>query len=113
MRWLTLLALVPIAAFAFQAKPKPAPAARPSFANHVLPFIKKHCLDCHTGQYAEDGIDLSKIKTAKDAIDSLTMMKKAARQATSKQMPPKDYSKQPSDEARKSFAAWIAAQKRS
>jgi len=99
-----------MAAFAVQSKPQKAPT--PSFAVHVLPYMKNYCLSCHTGEYAADGIDLSKIKTAKDAINSLNMMKKSAKYSSNKAMPPKTEKKQPTDNERKMFAAWISAQKK-
>lgn len=113
MRWLALFALVPIAAFAFQAKPaKKQPAAKPSFSAHVAPYLKKYCLSCHTGEYAADKIDLSKIKTASDATKSLSIMKKAAKVSTNKSMPPKENAVQPTAAERKMFADWINAQKK-
>src|SRR5262245_24587361 len=40
------------------AKPDSPPAEDPAFKAKVLPFIKKYCLECHSGEKAKGGLTL-------------------------------------------------------
>ena len=40
-----------------------ASAAPPNYQDHVLPILKKHCLNCHNADEAEADLDLSTLKT--------------------------------------------------
>ena len=92
-------------AVGFQSK-----SAKPTFAKDVQPLIKKNCLACHTGAYAADKVDLSKIKTEADAKKNLKLLKKAWSEVEAGKMPPKGAPK-PSAVHKKSFGTWIKAQK--
>lgn len=112
MRWFAVLALLPVVAFAFGPKPGPKPSpAKPTFATNVLPFMKKYCVGCHTGQYASDGVDLGKVKTAADAKKALATMKKAAHEVSKSKMPPSNATVKPTEAERKAFSDWVKAQK--
>jgi uncharacterized membrane protein len=114
MRWITLLALVPFVALAFQAHPKmskPAPVAKPTFDKAVKSFVTKYCLSCHTGSKAADGVDLSKVKTADDAQKMARIMRKSVREVNEKSMPPADAKPKPTAAERKSFADWVGTLK--
>ena len=52
-------------AVVFAAEPAKRPAAAPQpFETAVLPFVKRYCLDCHSGADAERGVQLDKYRTA-------------------------------------------------
>jgi cytochrome c551/c552 len=104
MRWLAILALIPISAFAFQGK---APAQKPTFEKSVAPFIKKYCVSCHAGPYAPDGVDYSKIKSVADANKERALLKKGVKYINNKKMPPKT-ALQPKPAEVKAFSDWVA-----
>lgn len=104
MRWLTILALIPISAFAFQGG---AGAQKPTYDKSVAPFIKKYCVGCHAGPYAPDGVDYSKIKTKADAVKEIALLKKGVKYIQNKKMPPKT-ALQPKPAEVKAFTDWVA-----
>lgn len=103
MRWLALLALIPITAFAFQGGAK----AKPTYEKSVAPYLKNYCVSCHAGPYAPDGIDYSKIKSKEDAVKEIKNLQKGAKYANAKKMPPKN-AKQPTAAETKAFSDWVA-----
>ncbi len=78
------------------------------FWNEKLkPFFKKHCVDCHSGEEAEAGIDLS-------IVDEHTPLEKQRPRWNQIRglveigaMPPPDYKDLPSMELREEIADWI------
>lgn len=103
MRWLVFLALIPISAGAFQGTAAP----KPTYDKSVAPFLKKYCLGCHTGKFAADGVDLSKIKSKADAIKERKLLQKGAKYLNAKKMPPKT-APQPTAAEAKAFSDWVA-----
>lgn len=74
---------------------------------HLKPFFKTYCVDCHSGEGAEAGIDLS-------AVDEKTELEKQRPRWNQIRglieigaMPPPDHDQQPSLELREEIAAWI------
>lgn len=102
MKVLAALALVPVVALGFQG------SAKPTFAKNVGPFLKKNCVSCHSGPYAADKVDFSKITTEAEAVRQLKLLKKSAGQVKNKSMPPKG-SVMPTDADRKAFTDWVSA----
>src|SRR5437762_2276612 len=66
------------------------PAEDPAFKAKVLPFIKKYCLDCHSGEKAKGGLTLegytSEAHARKDRKNWLAVQHVLA----SGEMPPKN-----------------------
>jgi len=86
------------------AKP---PAEDPAFKAKVLPFIKKYCLDCHSGDKAKGGLTLegyvSEAHARKDRKNWLAVQHVIA----SGEMPPKK-KPQPTKDEKEFFLNWIA-----
>ena len=62
------------------------------FSERILPFVNNHCLDCHTGDGAEGGVDLSRFETEADAIEDLEVWSKVLKAVQRNEMPPPDES---------------------
>jgi len=106
MKWpVFILVAASLAAFGFQAKPKP------TFAKNVQPMIKKNCFGCHSGPTAADKIDFAKIKTEADAKKQLTLLKNSMRQLQRAKMPPPGSVPQPTKAEIAAFSEWLKAQK--
>jgi hypothetical protein len=80
-------------------------AAPPDFDRSVLPILASRCLECHTGEDAKGGLDLSRQKTASKVIvagklDQSEMWKRVV----AHEMPPK---KPLSDGEQAILKAWI------
>ncbi len=90
------------------AQPKSAapPAEDPAFKAKVLPFIKKYCLDCHSGEKAKGGLTLegyvSEAHARKDRKNWLAVQHVIA----AGEMPPKN-KPQPTREEKEFFITWI------
>jgi cytochrome c5 len=104
-----LIAVFAVAATAMFVTVSAKPA-KPSFTKDVVPTFKKFCYKCHTGPYAPDKIDLSKIKTDADAKKSLAMLKKSLAEMKKGAMPPKGNPKH-SPAQLKAFETWLKTQK--
>ncbi len=97
---------------AARAQTTKSPEARAAedvkFWNEKLkPFFQKHCVDCHSGDEAEAGIDLA-------TVDENTPLEKQRPRWNQVRglieigaMPPPDYKDLPSMELREEIAAWI------
>ena len=90
----------------------PAPAAPvedPTFKTKVLPFVKKYCLDCHSGDKAKGGLTLegyvSEAHARKDRKNWLAMQHVIA----SGEMPPaKSKTPKPTKDEKEFILDWIA-----
>jgi hypothetical protein len=87
------------------AVPPPMPED-PNFRAKVLPFIKKYCLDCHSGERAKGGLTLegyiSEAHARKDRKNWLAVQHVIA----SGEMPPKN-KPQPTKEEKEFVIGWI------
>lgn len=73
----------------------------------LKPFFNKHCVDCHSGEEAEAGIDLA-IVDEKTPLDKQRARWNQVRGLIEiGAMPPPDYKDLPSMELREEIAAWI------
>jgi hypothetical protein len=89
------------------AQPQPkAPAEDPAFKAKVLPFLKKYCMDCHSGEKAKGGLTLegytSEAQARKDRKNWLAMQHVIA----GGEMPPKN-KPQPTKDEKEFFLTWI------
>ncbi|MBN9122741.1 MAG: DUF1592 domain-containing protein [Planctomycetes bacterium] len=88
------------------APPAKEPAEDPAFKAKVLPFIKKYCLDCHSGEKAKGGLTLegyvSEAHARKDRKNWLAVQHVTA----SGEMPPKN-KPQPTKDEKEFFINWI------
>ncbi len=92
------------------APPAPAaPTEDPTFKTKVLPFVKKYCLDCHSGDKAKGGLTLegyvSEAHARKDRKNWLAMQHVIA----SGEMPPaKSKTPKPTKDEKEFILDWIA-----
>lgn len=80
----------------------------PDFERDVIPFIKKHCLECHEGPEAEEGFDLAAHldeSTARAAFDDWDYLRERVLDGD---MPPRSRPR-PGGAEVESFLAWIDA----
>jgi hypothetical protein len=85
---------------------KPATAEDGSFEREIAPFLKKHCLDCHSGEEPEGEVALEDFKDAAAiAADQKTWQRVIAMLQTGA-MPPQD-APQPMDADRRKVVAWV------
>lgn len=108
-RLIIAVATLAVAAVVFSQGGAVASApAKPTFAKHVSPFLKKFCVGCHTGANAPDKVDFSKVKTEADAKKYSKWMTEGAHEVAEKKMPPKGMV-MPSANESKMFQAWVKA----
>ena len=69
------------------------------FEKRVRPFIKNYCLECHTGDDGEGGVNLSKFETLEHVGEDLESWADVLRAIEQKEMPPSD-ANQPKPDAR-------------
>jgi hypothetical protein len=75
--------------------------------NDVLPLLEKHCFDCHTGDSAEAGVDLTRFESLQNVRDSVSVWEQVRGLVRIGAMPPPDSSSLPTDAERNQVAAWI------
>ena len=81
--------------------------ARKTFKEHVEPFVKTYCTKCHGGGRAKANVNFE--VDLKDPGRGTAFMhwKKAVANVRVHDMPPEDAAKQPTEEERLQFIAWI------
>ncbi len=60
------------------------------FAQKVVPFLKEHCVSCHSGEQAEAGIPFDKYKDSANVQQEYELWEKVIRLVNERQMPPAD-----------------------
>jgi hypothetical protein len=68
------------------------------FTANVRPFLVTYCVDCHSGDEAEGGLDLDRYADSANVQDDYELWEKAVRLIQDRQMPPPD-ADQPTSEA--------------
>lgn len=86
----------------------PTPSARQStgFSTAVLPFLRKNCLGCHSGDEAANGFDMSIYQTESEARKVPAVWERVARKLSTGQMPPPGVPKPPQGDI-DAVLAWI------
>lgn len=103
-RWSHLRALAALASAA--VIPLILRPSGPSFEQDVVPFLKKHCLECHEGPEAEEGFDLSAYldeASARAAFDDWDYLRERVLDG---EMPPRSRPR-PGGAEVESFLGWI------
>ncbi len=91
----------------FAAEPVKSPvAAAPSFDAGVRPFVKRYCLDCHTGADAQQGVQLDKYRTAAAVLDDRQTWHEVLKVLRTHKMPPED-SPRPKAAEVEAVTAWL------
>ena len=89
------------------------PAAEPAtpaatYDRTIKPFIATYCSACHDAKKHKGDIDFASVGDGGDALAHLPLWRAAWAQLAAKDMPPTD-EKQPADDERRAFAAWLVA----
>jgi hypothetical protein len=84
------------------------PASAPAFETKVLPFVKRYCLDCHSGADAERGISLDKYRTTVAVLKDQATWAKVLKMISAHKMPPEGSSR-PKDKEVEVVKAWLEA----
>ena len=93
----------------FAAEPAKLPAAVDQFFDATaLPFIKRYCLDCHSGTDAERRVYLDKYRTAAAVAEDRATWRKVLSMLRAHKMPPND-SRRPNDKEYDAVIAWLEA----
>ena len=87
---------------------QPLAAASQAFDTAVLPFVKRYCLDCHSGTDAERGVQLEKYRTAAAVSDDRATWGKVLGMLRARKMPPEG-SRRPKDEEYDAVITWLEA----
>ncbi|MEL7496127.1 MAG: DUF1592 domain-containing protein [Planctomycetota bacterium] len=72
----------------------------------IKPLMETHCVDCHSGNSADAGLDLSKYETIKDLLNARKSWEKVRVRVAAREMPPED-SDPLSDQEHQTFLKWI------
>lgn len=80
-----------------------------SFRQHVLPYLKTYCLDCHGNEEPEAMLDLSGYASAADVGEAHQTWAIVLERIEAGEMPPKNAAEQPTIEQRNTIVEWIKA----
>lgn len=61
-----------------------------SYQEQIVPFLKKHCIECHGGKKVKGKVDFTKIKTLDDARTEYKIFESGLELIHEKEMPPED-----------------------
>ncbi len=100
-----LLVALACAAEALAGSKKPDPDPE-DFSQLVQPFVRKHCAECHSGEYAEAGVDLEACKSLEQVRKDRPTWERVLRMVRGGQMPPSDSPRPPKDDTA-AVVAWI------
>lgn len=111
--WSSFLALVGLVTWleserVFCAEPFPEPLEH-QFTSDVLPFVKTFCFDCHGTTKQEGKLNLSADTTITALTKNSRTWELVLERLVAGEMPPTEFPRQPSSEARKSAVAGIKA----
>jgi hypothetical protein len=85
---------------------KPAPSPDAIFTSQIVPFLKKHCLECHSSKTPDSEIQFDTYKTAAAIEADAKTWQRVLEMLQSSAMPPDDRP-QPTAEERKRIVEWI------
>jgi len=75
----------------------------------MLPFVKRYCLDCHSGGDAERGIRLDKYRAGAAMSSDAATWRKVLDMLRARKMPP-DGNLRPTEEEYRTVASWLEAE---
>ncbi len=76
-------------------------ARQQKLEDRVLPFLKTHCVDCHSAESQEGGIVIDSLSTVNQLLQERKTWERVYRMINAGAMPPADYAAQPTDDSRK------------
>ena len=86
--------------------------AMKTYKDKVAPFINTYCARCHTGNRQKGGVTFSMVLKNPESPSFFLLWKRVSLQVKTRDMPPEDADKQPSEQERKVVTDWIAGMKR-
>lgn len=84
-------------------------APRPGQGADFRQFVETHCADCHDGEGAEAGLDLSRFPDEAAVMQDRSVWRLVYDKLESRQMPPPKQESQPTDAERTEMLEWIEA----
>lgn len=103
---MSLLAWIAVGLVALIAAQFPHEPVRAEFDRDVVPFLKTHCLDCHSGDNPEDELDLEPFLDEAVAREEAAEWRKIRKLIQTRKMPPGSRSRPPRQH-RKLVAQWV------
>jgi hypothetical protein len=103
LRW-SLLLLGSLMAVAVRADV--TPERERVFGPEIAPLLKKYCLDCHSGDSAENDLHLDAFQSTRQVFDARNVWLKVLSRVRESEMPPKD-AEQPTKEERQRLVTWL------
>jgi hypothetical protein len=79
---------------------------RPTMEHAIGPFVQAYCIDCHSGDSAEAGLDFDKLLAAPSVPHRRLQWERAVQRIEAGEMPPADMT-QPEDVERNAALAWL------
>jgi len=79
---------------------------RPTMEHAIGPFVEAYCIDCHSGDSAEAGLDFDKLLAAPSVPHRRLQWQRAVDRITAGEMPPPDMT-QPEGAERDAALAWL------
>lgn len=76
------------------------------YNDQVKPLLNKHCVDCHSGETADAGLDLSKFDSIKQLLNARKAWNKVRVRVAAKEMPPEE-SDPLNDSDHQKLLAWV------
>ncbi|MEO1999487.1 MAG: hypothetical protein ABGZ17_29935, partial [Planctomycetaceae bacterium] len=87
--------------------PRPQPASNDVFHDRVLPFLKKHCIDCHGAEEPMAGLTFHNVTSPDEVTGKRKRWEKILKLLRFQVMPPEDHDVQPSPAEREAAVAWL------
>ncbi len=81
--------------------------ARRAFREHITPFVKTYCADCHGDKKMKGGITFSPALKNPGTASANKKWKQALANVKTHNMPPEDADEQPTEEERQKFLDWM------
>ena len=76
------------------------------FQQFVVPFLKKYCVECHSGENPEGDADFTQFKKYEQVLSDPDIWSEISDAVGSEYMPP-ETNAQPTDEERQKLASWV------
>ena len=97
-----------LTAVALAATPLPAAEKAPDFARFGVPFVKKHCVSCHSGDRPAGELALEGVRETATVVKQRDVWQRVVRMVQTGTMPPKDRPR-PAPAEVEAFAAHVKA----
>ena len=82
-----------------------------TYDQHIAPFVKNYCVDCHGAKKSKGGVTFHYATKAPGSPTFRRLWKQASEVVKKHEMPPEDAPKQPSPEEMARFSDWVGRMK--